>query len=474
MNMKTLGAALCLLAVSAQAFAQSKLAGNWEGKISAGGKDVRLVFRVKESNGKLSATMDSPDQGVTGIGVQNASLNNDTALFDMSSLGIQYKGLLMGDEIVGAWFQGGASIPLEMKRTEKPAEIFKPQTPQPPFSYTSEEVTYQNADKSMTYGATITIPKDGKTHPAMILISGSGSQNRDGEIKGHKPFMVIADYLTKKGYIVLRVDDRGMGGTTVGGNPNNLTSLDFAKDVSTGLDYLKTRKEVNTKKLGMIGHSEGGMIAPMVAADRKDVDFIIMLAGPGIKVYEMMEDQNAAIMQSGGVSESVVNEYRKLYRGMEQAAIAGTSGEDAKNRMIKVTTAWKPTASKEALELTGLNDFQKERDFIDEFMMMYHNKWLNYFLKYDPQPTLQKLSCKVLALNGEKDVQVLAKSNLAGIQASLQKSKSKSYETKELPGLNHLFQTCKQCNTAEYGDLDETFSPTALQTIGDWLDKKVK
>ena len=471
--MRKLAAFIVVMLIADIAQAQSKFAGNWEGKINAG-KEVRLVFRVKESNGMLSATMDSPDQGVTGIGVQDVITDGDTVTFDMSSMSIQYKGVLIGEEIVGVWLQGGMSIPLEMKKTETPAEILKPQTPKPPFDYISEDITYQNPDKSMTYGATITIPKGGKTYPAMILISGSGSQNRDSEIKGHKPFAVIADYLAKKGYIVLRVDDRGMGQTNIGKNSKDLTSADFAKDVSVGIDYLKTRKEVNPKKIGMLGHSEGGMIAPMVAADRKDIDFIILLAGPGVKVYELMEDQSAAVMKSGGVSDAVVSEYRKLYRGLEQSAITSSSGEEAQNKMLQVTTTWKATASKEAIDLVELNDFKKESELIQEFMTMYHNKWLNYFLKYDPQPNLQKLSCKVLALNGEKDIQVLPKSNLEGIRQALAKSKSKSYEVKELPGLNHLFQTCNKCTTAEYGDLDETFSPTALQTIGDWLDKKVK
>jgi pimeloyl-ACP methyl ester carboxylesterase len=198
------------------------------------------------------------------------------------------------------------------------------------------------------------------------------------------------------------------------------------------------------------------------------------MAGPGQKISELMEDQNAAVMRSGGVDEKIISDFRKLYRGIEQAAISSSTGEEAKNKMLQVTTAWKATASKEAIELVGINDSKKEVELLDEYMVMYHNKWFNYFLKYDPQPTLQKLSCKVLAINGEKDIQVLAKPNLDAIRQSLAKSKTKNYEVKELPGLNHLFQTCKKCDTEEYGDLEETFAPVALQTIGDWLDKKVK
>lgn len=330
-------AAVCM-AMSVSAAAQSTLQGNWEGEMNVGQK-VRLVFRVKESDGKLSATMDSPDQGVTGIAVASTSMNADSVLFDLSNANIQYRGLLQGDEIQGVWKQNGMKLPLVMKRTEKPTEIARPQTPKPPFDYISEDVTFKNADGSISYGGTITIPKGGKTYPAVLLISGSGPQNRDEELMGHKPFAVIANYLTNKGYIVLRVDDRGVGQTT--GSRKGATSADYAKDASAAIDYLKTRKEVNQKKIGMMGHSEGGMIAPMVASERKDIDFVILMAGPGVKVYELMEDQSAAMMSLGGVTEAIVAEYRKLYRGIEQAIIKSKTGEEAQNKMLEVTTAWK-------------------------------------------------------------------------------------------------------------------------------------
>ncbi|MBL7683532.1 MAG: alpha/beta fold hydrolase [Flavipsychrobacter sp.] len=468
--MKVQLVAACM-ALSLTAVAQSKLTGNWEGEMNVGQK-VRLVFRVTEANGKLSTIMDSPDQGVTGIPVAGTTMNGDSVLFDLSNAGIQYSGLLKGESIDGVWKQNGMKLPLVMKKTDKPAELRRPQTPKPPFGYLSEDVTFKNADGSISYGATITMPAGGKTYPAVLLISGSGPQNRDEELMGHKPFAVLADYLTKKGYVVLRVDDRGVAQTT--GDRKKATSADFAKDANAAIDYLKTRKEVNVKKIGMLGHSEGGMIAPMVAADRKDIDFVVLMAGPGVKIYELMEDQSAAMMLAGGVSENIVAEYRKLYRGIEQAVISSSTGEEAKNKMIQVTTTWKSTATKDAIALVDIDDFEKEKKFIDEFMRMYHDAWFNYFLKYDPQPVLQKLNCKVLALNGEKDMQVLSKANLDGIKQSLAKSKTKMYDVKELPGLNHLFQTCKVCTVQEYGVLEETISPTALTAISDWLDKKVK
>lgn len=465
--------ALLLSAITLHASAQNKLAGNWQGSISAGGKTVRIVMHVTEAGGKLSATMDSPDQGVTGIPCAGIKLSADTVRVDMSNIGVTYDGLLKDDNnITGAWHQGGGVIPLDLAKTDKPAEMSRPQTPKPPFDYQSEDVTFSNKDKSIQYGATITMPKDGAKHPAVLLISGSGPQNRDEELLGHKPFAVIADYLTKKGYIVLRVDDRGVGQTT--GDRKKSTSADFAQDANAAIDYLLTRKEVNTRKIGMLGHSEGGLIAPMVATQRKDINFIILMAGPGIKIQQLMEEQNAAMLKTSGVTDTVIKEYIKLYHDLTGAIMTSATGVDAKNKMITILNSWKATASADAMAFTGLNGQDRNAEFIDGFMEIYHDTWFNYFLKVDPQPNLQKLSCKVLAINGDKDVQVVSKSNLEGIRQMLAKSKTKNYEVKELPGLNHLFQTCKTCSAQEYGALEETIAPAALQAMGDWMDKNVK
>lgn len=470
--MKYILLTIALLVNTLSINAQSRLAGIWEGSIKMG-STMRLVFHIKEANGVLSGIMDSPDQGVKGIPCQSITLKGDSVTFDLGNLGISYNGLMDGDnDIKGIWHQKGAVIPIDFKKTDKPAELVRPQTPKEPFSYLSEDVTYQNADKSISYGATITIPKGKGSFPAVLLITGSGPQNRDEELMGHKPFAVIADYLTNKGYVVLRIDDRGVGKTT--GDRKASTSADFADDVMAGIDYLKTRDEVNTKKIGLMGHSEGGLIAPMVASQRKDVSFIVLMAGPGVKIPQLMAEQNAAILKTNGLNDTIIREYIKLYNGMTDAIITSATGVDAKNKMINNLTNWKATASSEALDFTGLKGDKRDVEYIDGFMEIYHDKWFNYFLKSDPQLYLQKLSCKVLALNGDKDIQVISKSNLEGIRQSLAKSKSKVYDVKELPGLNHLFQTCKTCAATEYGGLTETISPAALQTVGDWLDKNVK
>ena len=459
-----------LLGISAQA--QSRLVGNWEGAIKSV-KTIRLVFHIKEEGGKLTGTMDSPDQGVTDIGCKSVTAKGDSVTVDMSNIGVVYKGHLLNDSVInGVWLQGGISVPIDFMKTANPAELYRPQTPKPPFSYNSEDIIYTNKDKSVQYGATITIPKGKGPFPAVLLITGSGQQNRDEEIFGHKPFAVIADYLTKRGYVVMRVDDRGMGKTT--GDLSKATTAIFAQDVEVSFDYLKARKEVDRSKMGLLGHSEGGMIAEMMAAKRKEIDFIVLLAAPGINVKELMQDQAAMVMASGGVDSNIVAQYKKLYAAMEEAGLSASSEVDGKEKMTQALKNWKEHATQDAITTVGVATADEEREYVAQMSKIITNTWFNYFLRFDPQPYLRNISCKVLALDGSRDIQVPAVPDLQGIKESLLKSKSKSYEIKELPGLNHLFQNCNTCTVNEYAVLTETMSPEALRIIGEWLDAKVK
>lgn len=462
---------LCtILAFTAQA--QSKLAGSWEGAIKSV-KTIRLIFHFKDENGKLSATMDSPDQGVTGIGCKSVTLNGDSVIVDMSGIGIMYRGQLQNDTTIsGVWLQSGVSVPIDFMKTASPAELYRPQTPKPPFSYLSEDVIYTNKDKSIQYGATITIPKGKGPFPAVLLITGSGQQNRDEEIFGHKPFAVIADYLTKNGYVVLRVDDRGMGKTT--GALQSATTADFAKDAEVSFDYLKSRKEVDKKKMGMLGHSEGGMIAEMLAAKRKDIDFIVLLAAPGINIKELMQDQSAMVMASNGVDSNIVSQYKQLYAAMEDAGLSAKTEVDGKVKMMAAVKEWKQHATQDAITTVGVATAVEEKEYVDQMAKIITSAWFNYFLRFDPQPYLRNISCKVLALNGSRDIQVPPGLDLDEIRKALAQSKSKTYEVKELQGLNHLFQDCTTCTVNEYAVLTETMSPEALRIISEWLDAHVK
>lgn len=459
-----------VLLLSATAVAQQKFSGMWQGVLNAG-RPLHMAFHIKDST---AATLDVLEQNVKDFAASGVNIIGDSIHINFSKLSSSYKGVITGtDVITGSWNQAGRSFPMEIRRNEKPAELNRPQTPRAPFAYNSEDVTFKSADKKITYGATLTVPKGNGPFPAVLLISGSGRQNRDEEVFGHKPFAVIADHLTKSGYAVLRVDDRGIGQTT-GGDPG-LTSADFVKDAAAALDYLKTRKEVDKKKIGMAGHSEGGMIAQMLATERADIDFIVLLAGPGIKATDLMMEQNGAILRANGAKEEVVTAYLELYKNIAEGVVAAKTKADVKTNVAGAIKKWREhTDPQIVMATTGISDNTSEEVVSEKIAQQFMDPWLRYFLAYDPKPYLEKMEVKVLALNGEKDVQVISKSNLNGMEMGLSKSKSKQYNVMEVPGLNHLFQECKQCTVAEYAQLEETFSPSALLMITEWLDKYVK
>ena len=471
--MKKLSVLLLTLLCTNFAFAQSKFVGIWEGALLVADNKVRLVFYITETNGKLSCKMDSPDQGQTSIPCTKIDYKGDSIWFEIGSAGISYNGKLTSYQLIdGQFAQSVYTIALPLEKTNTPTQLLRPQTPKPPFSYKIEDVTYYNADKTIKFGGTITIPSGTGSFPAILLISGSGQQNRDEEIYGHKPFAVMADYLTKQGYVVLRVDDRGVGSTT--GDVQNATTADFVKDASASLNYLATRKEANKNKLGIIGHSEGGQIATMLAAERKDINFIVSLAGPGVPIVELMEEQSVAVFQSNGADSAFVSHYRTLYRGIIASINAAKDSNDAAIRIQESINQWKKGVSPQTVMDMGLVSPKSESEYIQAYVNIYNNKWYNYFLHSNPQPYIEKLSCKVLVLNGEKDIQVLPATNLEGFRKSLKKSSSKKYDVKELKGLNHLFQTCNECHTGEYSTLDETLSPSLLTELSTWLNTNVK
>jgi pimeloyl-ACP methyl ester carboxylesterase len=412
--------------------------------------------------------------------VSEVITKGDSLILMMPMLNGRYAGTVSSDKktIDGTWFQGKAALPLTVNKTSDTAtvkQLRRPQEPKPPFAYQIKDVEYWNADKSIHYGATLTYPTENtgkKGFPAVILITGSGQQDRDETLLGHKPFAVIADNLTKKGFAVLRVDDRGIGKTT--GEFNKATSLDFAKDVEAGLDFLATLPEVNKDKIGLIGHSEGGLIAPIVANERKDVKFIVLLAGPGIPIIDLMQQQSEAIDLSNGNSLAEVKAIsgfaRVMWEEINKNKDTATTFNNIKTRIDALSKTLDTATLAKIISKT--NAF--EGDQLRLTMKSVTGKWFRYFISFDPQPYLKKLDCKVLALNGSKDVQVIAGSNLAGIRASLKKSHSPKYDVIELPGLNHLFQTCITCSPAEYAELEETFSPKALDIMDDWLLKNVQ
>lgn len=458
------------------------IVGNWEGTLQIQGTELPIIFHItKDNNGKHSATFDSPKQKAFNLACSDVVIREDSVILIMQILKGRYAGKLNDTELQlsGNWFQGNNALPLHLVKTSNVLttnQLKRPQTPKPPFPYKSENVEYDNADKSIHFGATFTVPLPdpnvnyfrAPVYPTVILITGSGKQDRDETILGHKPFAVIADYLTRQGMAVLRIDDREMGTTT--GDFSKSTTADFANDVEAGMAYLKTRLDVDVNTIGLIGHSEGGLIAPMVAAKRKEVKFIVLLAGPGINIMDMMEQQSADVMASAGISKPDIALYRPLYKSLVMAIINAKDSVTASKNAMAVFKNWQ--SDKTAGTIKNTTGVENEKDistFTTVFLKQLISPWYHYFMTVNPEDYLIKTDCPVLALNGEKDIQVSASQNLNGIKLALEKNKNKNFKILKMPGLNHLFQHCITCTADEYGDLEESFDIATLAIIADWI-----
>lgn len=343
-------------------------------------------------------------------------------------------------------------------------KLNRPQTPEPPFQYIVEEVSFLNVSDSVKLAGTLTYPKAGTDFPAVILITGSGPQDRNEEIFGHKPFWVLADYLTNQGIAVLRYDDRGVGEST--GDFSNATTVDFAKDVVAAVNFLKTRKEINTKKIGLIGHSEGGVIGPMVASENKDVAFVVAMAGVMIPGSELMIRQKEMQLRAMGSSEVYISKELEFDTGL-LSIITKSATDSLKNNLGKYTNDYFKKNPKFASEHGMTEEYYKTI-----IVSTYSSPWLSNFIKYDPKNSLENLDCPLFAINGEKDLQVPAPENLGALQNILDKDSSKQFTLKSYPNLNHLFQECKTGMVQEYGQIEQTISPQVLEDISGWINAK--
>jgi pimeloyl-ACP methyl ester carboxylesterase len=455
--------------------AQSPLTGAWTGDVAG----IKLVFHFSTTeSGKPEGTMDSPQQGAIGLPIQDISIGNDSVICQLRTPPARYSARRVNDSTLsGTWSQSGRSFPLTLHHLDDAAAKAyatppRPQTPRPPYPYHSDSVEYDNATKSVHLAATLTYPAKGGPFPAAILITGSGVQDRDETLFGHKPFAVIADYLTRRGYAVLRVDDRTAGLST--GDMAKATSADFAGDVATSLEWLKTRKEIDPKKIGLIGHSEGGMIAPIVAARHHDVSFIISLAGPldgvGTMIYQTIRPLENFHASSQYVAYASARE-KILLENIRTAADSATflKGVDSEYRAYyaaipdSIRSQYSFAASPDAL-----------RSGLAPMANMLVSPWWKFFLAYDAGTYYSKVKCPVLLLGGDKDIQVPNATDLPAIAGILKDHHNKGVETHLLPGLNHLFQHCHTCTVQEYGQLQETFSTEALGIMADWLDKSTR
>ncbi|BAU55795.1 alpha/beta hydrolase family protein [Mucilaginibacter gotjawali] len=478
--MKKLLLAALVICFAGQLKAQD-VTGSWVGAISVSGVKLHLVFNIKKtSDTSYSSTFDSPDQKAFGIACSSTFVKKDSLFIGIAIIKGGYKGVLAGkDSISGTFSQGIAKLPLSLKKitgAEKAnlsAEKIRPQTPRPPYGYHSEEVEYDNADKSQHYGATFTRPDGEGKFPAVIIISGSGTQDRNGTMMGHQPYWVLADYLTKNGIAVLRVDDRGAGKSSLGKDINQKTSLDFSYDVEASLNYLETRPEIDKKQLGLIGHSEGGMIAPMVAARRKDVAFIVLWGGPGVSGAQILTEQSARALKEQGIDSTSVAAYKKLHFSILSLFATSATQADLDQQIPPVFEAWKKDQTQKTLDALNVPKASMA-DVLKTYDGTYNSGWLRFFISYDPVIALSKVKCPVLAVTGGKDTQVDAAENLGRIKEILTKSGNKDFEVKTIAGLNHLFQTANTGDVAEYEQITETMSPVAMNIICSWIKLHVK
>ena len=406
--------ALATLAGQAQINSTTALLGSWSGELKVGVMSLTLVLNLEQADGYVIVTLDSPDQGAKGIGTFKEYLSDDSIAVKVEMLNVTYRARLKEGKLDGTFTQNGMSFPLVM--TKGVAEMKRPQQPKPPYPYKTEEVTFKNEADGATLAGTLSYPigydPASKKKPFVVLmVSGSGQQNRDEELMGHSPFLVIADYLARHGIATLRYDDRATA-ASVGGDVKNATSEDFMRDAAAGIEFLRNKKAF--KKVGCLGHSEGGLIAFMLAS-RKKVDFIVSLAGPGVKGDTLLAVQNNRIMElMGQPATSTVGQLRN---------------DSSVSQM----------------------------------------PWLKWFIDYDPSDDIRNSRCPVFALNGDRDCQVISSQNLTAIRRLLPQTKKNL--VKEYPSLNHLFQHSTTGLPTEYSSIEETIAPEVLQDIVDWIDK---
>ena len=442
---------LTLLLLSVQLLFAQEITGSWKGDLEVQGMKIPLVLHIKREGEKLISTLDSPKQGAVNIPVSNTNYNTDQLVIELPAMGISYSGKVTNQSISGTFKQGGMELPLVLSKIKGDAaasQLNRPQTPKAPFTYKNEEVTFINPSDKNTLAGTLSEPNNfNKKQPILILITGSGKQNRDEELFGHKAFAVIADDFAKKGIATLRLDDRGIGGSSKGSAED--TSFNFSTDINEAVIFLR---EKGFENIGLIGHSEGGMIAPIVASKNKDVKFLVLMAGPGQPINELLVQQNYLGGKLAGMNEEKLQKSNQI------------------NRMVfDFIKNYKGTAFDADFE--NFINLSSEK-MPDDAKKQFKNAWFRYFISFNPDEYLSKIKIPVLAINGGLDFQVPAKENLEAIKKSLIKAKNKNFETYEFQGMNHLFQECITGAFNEYAEIEQTISPKVLDKMSAWINTR--
>src|SRR5690625_852319 len=447
--------------------ASQDITGQWKGDLEVFGSKLPLVFHISNSDDGYSATMDSPAQQAFDIPIDQISFENHRLLVIITALNAEYSGKLEEDEFSGEFQQNNMKFPLDLTRQEstisdrnnKNSSAKRYQEPQKPYPYITEEVYFKNEEQNIELAGTLSLPEKKGKFPAVILITGSGPQNRDEEIMGHKPFLVISDYLTRQGIAVLRYDDRGVGQS--GGRFLGSTTQDFSTDALAAFDFLKDHKEIDSQKIGLLGHSEGGLVAIMSAAANEDIAFIILLASPGVDGGSLLLKQQEKIGMASGVSEDYLKINKKIN---EQAYEIIRQEKDSVNLRNRLQNYFEKALRDNPEWNSARNQGIEDAAFIQSLLNIYSDRWMRFYIGYDPDEDLKKISCPVIALNGSKDLQVDARQNLSALKEALENSNKKNFFA-ELKDLNHLFQESSTGLPAEYGTIEQTISPVVLELL---------
>jgi pimeloyl-ACP methyl ester carboxylesterase len=446
------------------------VSGRWAGRLGPP-VGLRVVFNIEEdAGGALTATAESPDQGGEPFSVSAVGLRGDTLRLEVAAVQATFEGRVRGDSIVeGTFRQRGQATPLTLRRGEVTAlrrerqrtsapGARRPQEPTPPFPYASEDVRFAGGMGEATLAGTLTLPEGhaegGGPYPAVVLVSGSGPQDRNEEMMGHKPFLVLADYLTRRGVAVLRYDERGVAES--GGNFSQATTHTFASDARAALSYLHGREDLHLGQTGIIGHSEGGLVGPMVAAHHPgEVDFAVLLAGPGVPGDEIIAEQVERAALAQGVTPAQAARSRATQERLLDAVIEAPDSTAAAERAQSILQEAGQSAEAARAGAAALT-----------------TPWYRAFIAHDPRPALREMNVPILALLGEKDTQVTPAQNAPALRDALAENADATVTV--LPGLNHLFQTAETGGVDEYGEIEETFAPAALEAVGDWIAERTR
>ena len=442
-------------------YAEDRIVGHWEGHIEIPGQSLAVKVDLAIDNSDWSGTIDIPTQGAKGLPLSDILVeeNDEGAHVKFSIRGVPgnptFDGNLHDGAISGKFSQGGVQFSFRLSREAVPGPA-RPQEPKPPFPYHIEEVTFQNG--AVNLAGTLTVPQDNGPFPAVLLISGSGLQDRDETVFGHKPFWVIADHLSRAGIAVLRVDDPGIGKSIP--HPKPPTTADFATDVEAGVAFLKQDDRIS--RIGLIGHSEGGLIATIVASRSNEVDFIVLMAGPGVPGAELLRKQNERIFDAAGIAgerkQNLLTLLDRLFTILTSEDMTENEQRQGVDEIVR-----------QQLEINGVPPAKQEETQVRTLVEQSLTPWMRYFLTFNPRPALEKIRVPVLALNGELDVQVDAEQNLTAIAAALDSGGNQEVTVHRLPKHNHLFQRARTGLMNEYAAIEETISPEVLDLIRDWV-----